>query len=205
MRTQTTYIGIRDPESLKCTIRVDISTDLDAGLSCPLDPRNDLFNHSPDGFQWGYSGSGPAQTSLAILASHFGDEANHPLGLTALGLEAFPSEEDEVMVVAPHEYLALSLHQKFKAQVVARLSTDEWRLTDERINEALLELTGKRKRFLMNEAQPPRLYRATIQHPSGEFSSAIAESREAAVIKLNELVVGTTTTGPVCVAIYTLC
>lgn len=26
-----------------------------------------LHNHSPDGFQWGYSGSGPAQLSLALL------------------------------------------------------------------------------------------------------------------------------------------
>lgn len=33
----------------------------------PLPPRNDLRNHSPDGFSWGYLGSGPAQLSLAIL------------------------------------------------------------------------------------------------------------------------------------------
>lgn len=26
-----------------------------------------VINHSPDGFNWGYGGSGPAQTSLAIL------------------------------------------------------------------------------------------------------------------------------------------
>jgi len=26
-----------------------------------------LINHSPDGFSWGYGGSGPAQLSLAIL------------------------------------------------------------------------------------------------------------------------------------------
>jgi hypothetical protein len=26
-----------------------------------------LYNHSPDGFQWGYGGSGPAQLALAIL------------------------------------------------------------------------------------------------------------------------------------------
>ena len=26
-----------------------------------------LRNHSPDGFQWGYSGSGPAQLALALL------------------------------------------------------------------------------------------------------------------------------------------
>ena len=27
----------------------------------PLDPRLDLRRHSPDGFEWGYAGSGPAQ------------------------------------------------------------------------------------------------------------------------------------------------
>ena len=30
-----------------------------------LNPRLDLFNHSPTGFEWGYGGSGPAQTALA--------------------------------------------------------------------------------------------------------------------------------------------
>lgn len=29
-----------------------------------------LVNHSPDGFAWGYSGSGPAQLALALLL-HF--------------------------------------------------------------------------------------------------------------------------------------
>ena len=33
-----------------------------------LNPRFDLWNHSPTGFEWGYCGSGPAQ--LAILANH---------------------------------------------------------------------------------------------------------------------------------------
>lgn len=32
----------------------------------PLDPRNYIRDHSPDGFQWGYGGSGPAQLALAI-------------------------------------------------------------------------------------------------------------------------------------------
>jgi len=32
-----------------------------------------LRNHSPDGFSWGYSGSGPAQLALALLL-HFTDE-----------------------------------------------------------------------------------------------------------------------------------
>jgi hypothetical protein len=34
----------------------------------PLDERYDLHNHSPDGFNWGYGGSGPAQLALAMLA-----------------------------------------------------------------------------------------------------------------------------------------
>lgn len=32
-----------------------------------------LHNHSPDGFQWGYCGSGPAQLALALLLDASGD------------------------------------------------------------------------------------------------------------------------------------
>lgn len=34
-----------------------------------LDPRESqrYMNHSPDGFNWGYEGSGPAQLALAIM------------------------------------------------------------------------------------------------------------------------------------------
>lgn len=27
----------------------------------------EIYNHSPDGFNWGYGGSGPAQLALAIM------------------------------------------------------------------------------------------------------------------------------------------
>jgi len=30
-------------------------------------PSQKIYNHSPDGFNWGYSGSGPAQAALGIL------------------------------------------------------------------------------------------------------------------------------------------
>jgi len=39
-----------------------------------LDRRGELRNHSPNGFAWGYDGSGPAQLALAMLADLFGDE-----------------------------------------------------------------------------------------------------------------------------------
>ena len=39
-----------------------------------LDPRLDLRNHSPSGFEWGYGGSGPAQLALALAADVLGDD-----------------------------------------------------------------------------------------------------------------------------------
>lgn len=32
-------------------------------------PSQRIHNHSPDGFNWGYGGSGPAQLALAIVLS----------------------------------------------------------------------------------------------------------------------------------------
>jgi len=40
------------------------------GEFLPLYPSLNIVNHSPDGFSWGYCGSGPAQLALAILL-HF--------------------------------------------------------------------------------------------------------------------------------------
>ena len=39
-----------------------------------LDPHNELINHSPDGFAWGYSGSGPLQLAFAMLFDLYGRE-----------------------------------------------------------------------------------------------------------------------------------
>jgi hypothetical protein len=33
-----------------------------------------LRTHSPDGFEWGYGGSGPAQRALAVMLEVLGDE-----------------------------------------------------------------------------------------------------------------------------------
>ena len=33
----------------------------------PLDPCLNMVDHSPDGFAWGYQGSGPAQLAFALL------------------------------------------------------------------------------------------------------------------------------------------
>ena len=33
----------------------------------PLEPSLEIADHSPDGFNWGYDGSGPGQLALGIL------------------------------------------------------------------------------------------------------------------------------------------
>lgn len=58
------------PDNIKVARAVDgIAATVTRGLSkYPLNPRFDLRNHSPTGFEVGYGGSGPAQLALAILA-----------------------------------------------------------------------------------------------------------------------------------------
>ncbi len=74
----------------------------------PLNPRLDLWNHSPTGFEWGYGGSGPAQLALALLADHLGDDE-----------------------------MAVKLHQQFKFAIVSGLPYQGWQLTSEQITEIL--------------------------------------------------------------------
>lgn len=63
-----TYIGRRrEQNSWEVFVR-------DGSQNKPLNPRNDLYNHSPTGFAWGYGGSGPAQLALALLADATGDD-----------------------------------------------------------------------------------------------------------------------------------
>ena|SRR5688572_24591950 len=74
----------------------------------PLEPRLDLRNHCPTGFEWGYGGSGPAQLALAILADHLGDDQQ-----------------------------ALNLYQRFKWKVIADLPYKRWTFASEQIDEIL--------------------------------------------------------------------
>lgn len=37
------------------------------GQALKADKSQKVSNHSPDGFNWGYGGSGPAQLALALL------------------------------------------------------------------------------------------------------------------------------------------
>ena len=68
-----------------------------------LNPRFDLWNHSPTGFEWGYGGSGPAQLALALLAHHLADDQ--------AALEAYPAFKFAVIAKLPHHCWELSSGQ----------------------------------------------------------------------------------------------
>lgn len=76
-----------------------------------LNPRPDLWNHSPTGFEWGYGGSGPAQLALALLADHCGNDEQ-----------------------------ALNFYQRFKWAVIAELPGPQWVLTRQTIDLVLQKL-----------------------------------------------------------------
>lgn len=114
-RVAVQYRGRRLPSG--CIIeRKDLSIPGRRGWS-RLSPLKSLRlrNHSPDGFEWGYEGSGPAQTALGLLLDFTRDRA-----------------------------LALSLYQQFKSKVVAALAR-EWVLTGSQVSEAISTIRTDRR------------------------------------------------------------
>lgn len=95
------YRGARRPdESPEALVTVN-----DRVLSAA--PSQRVRNHSPNGFEWGYGGSGPAQLALALLLDVTGD-----------------SEQAE------------DQYQDFKRQFVANWG-DEWEITEAQIRDWL--------------------------------------------------------------------
>jgi hypothetical protein len=78
------YEGVRD----KTGTRIFIN-----GQTLDIRPSLALANHSPTGFEWGYSGSGPSQLALAIL------------------INEMPSDR------------ALDIYQSFKEDMISRLGS----------------------------------------------------------------------------------
>lgn len=73
-------------------------------------PSQQLINHSPDGFAWGYGGSGPAQLALALL-----------------------------LWFADRDF-ALANYQKFKWDVVAKLPVPEFELSERVVKDWIKEV-----------------------------------------------------------------
>jgi hypothetical protein len=94
------YRGKRTEQGTEVTVETN-------GEVRPLEPRLDLWSHSPTSFDWGYGGSGPAQLALAILADCISDD------------------------------VAIARPQAFKWEVIAGLAREEWCLAGTEVVEAL--------------------------------------------------------------------
>jgi hypothetical protein len=101
------YRGIRVIDLTAGRHRGVVVTVVDRGQERPLDPRFDIRNHSPTGFEWGYPGSGPTQLALAILCDLIGSRR------------------------------AIHFYQVFKWGVINNLKDEQWMLTDKEINDWL--------------------------------------------------------------------
>ena len=95
-------------------------------------PLTHVSYHSPDGFEWGYAGSGPADLALAILADYF--EEPPEFVLAALRSMWTPRSK------------AAALHQSFKERFVATEHRDEWQLHSDDI-EAWLQTPANQTRL----------------------------------------------------------
>ena len=93
---ERTYRGERSSRHTP-EVKVLIGQGTEQAETVPLDPRNDLLNHSRDGVEWGYAGSGPAQLALAILADATRDDG-----------------------------YAVRRHQEFKREVIQKIHAMIW-------------------------------------------------------------------------------
>jgi len=82
----------------------------------PLEPRLDLGNHSPTGFEWGYGGSGPQQLALALVAHVTGDDTR-----------------------------AKWVSQRLKQRIISRLPHDGWKLSSVKLLRAIEEIENEER------------------------------------------------------------
>jgi hypothetical protein len=82
-----------------------------ASVELSPEPSQAVRNHSPEGFSWGYGGSGPAQLALAILMDYFGN------------------------TVSPEEMVDSGLYHRFKDHFLLNSPDEGFRIREEEIYE----------------------------------------------------------------------
>jgi hypothetical protein len=125
------YVGRRDFDGVKVYV---ITSTENKGLQ--REPLKHVMIHSPDGFEWGYNGSGPADLALSILADFFGE--NPTPGELRQGRHTITVEdwagantEPEVAELMEQKRLKCSrYHQPFKEAFVAKFAKESWTLEE---------------------------------------------------------------------------
>jgi hypothetical protein len=128
----------------------------------PLNPKPSqaLRNHSPDGFEWGYAGSGPAQLALAMLLDYTGDAAT-----------------------------AMRHYQTFKAEFIAGLPRESgsWRITGAQIQRFLFrDLRGTTFPYAGFRNASSRCYLHWIARPQ-HVPDGQAKSDDSVIVIASEM------------------
>lgn len=134
------YVGRRDFDGVKVYVVTEKTV---GGLD--RRPLKHLVLHSPDGFEWGYYGSGPADLALAMLADHFGEEPTK----AELYQGHFDIKEEEFLEADKTDTHAELMdmkrlqcsryHQRFKEDFVAKFKKESWKLEGAVIERWLIE------------------------------------------------------------------
>lgn len=105
-------------------------------------PSQKVWNHSPDGFAWGYGGSGPSQLALALLLHHGLNEeeaVKHHQAFKFDTVAAWPQASAVVYVDIDRWLLAQQLHESLrtydKAHVGLREALQQFKRSCSRISE----------------------------------------------------------------------
>lgn len=94
-------------------------------------PLPHVVYHSPDGFEWGYAGSGPHDLALSILAHHAGFAPDAPALRALIKGMPWQAEADDEAAKARRVWAA---HNPFCTDVVARFES-RWAYTSAEIDD----------------------------------------------------------------------
>ena len=121
----------------------------------PLDPRPDLHDYSPTGFEWNYAGSGPAQLSLAILAHHYRDKLTLPSG----------------------DNMALRLCQRFKQEAIAKFPLEGFEIDTNYVNFVVRKIHGSYQLSSDHQMQKQEALVDSFMDKMGQIASEILEEK----------------------------
>jgi len=88
---------------------------IEDGSITEMPAHREIVNHSPDGFEWGYNGSGPSQLAMAIVVE----------------MLKYLYNWDNVIIRRVIQPLSLA----FRSEVVSRFPTQAFKFTDDDMKE----------------------------------------------------------------------
>lgn len=105
------------------------------GENITMKPLEHIVRHSPDGFEWGYGGSGPAELARCILIDLLGEEAkcSQCLGTTTVTYEDGEDMGTERCWNCDDGFVLPVSYQDFKFEMIASQPTQGFMLREEEI------------------------------------------------------------------------